>query len=102
MPDRQTPHYNITMTSEASVLVSALGMIAVAVIAALTWKRLSRMRSRPLWIGAALWAIAVPLKFACAFAINKAVFGYITGWHSRPLLLVVGGCFSGVESAIFE
>jgi uncharacterized membrane protein YhfC len=90
------------MKSEAHVLVSGLGMITVAVAAALAWKRLSRMSSRPMWIGAALWAIAVPLKIACAFALNPMIFSHLTGWQSNPLLLMLAGCYFGVQSVVFE
>jgi hypothetical protein len=77
-------------------------MMLVGAAAGFLWRRGLRQSFRPLWIGALLWAVAVALKFACALAINKSVIAFLADWHSRPLLLVAGSCFLGIESAFFE
>lgn len=45
------------------LLVSAAGMMLVGVAAIVFWWRLTRLSFRWFWVGAALWAIAVAIKF---------------------------------------
>lgn len=77
-------------------------MLAVAVIAAVWWRRASGLTLRWLWIGAGLWAAAVALKFASAFMLNKPVIGFLQAQHSPPLFLAGGGLFLGLHSALWE
>ena len=90
------------MNDTIMFLVAGLGMIAVGAMAVILWKRISALPWKWVWIGAGLWALAVFLKVLCALAINQKVIVLLDAWHSRPLLLLGGGLFIGVESSLFE
>ena len=83
-------------------LVPGLGMILVAAVAVVYWRRVSRVQWRWLWAGAGLWTIAVALKILCAILTNERVIGFVKEHLPFPLQVVVGGLFVGIQSSVFE
>jgi hypothetical protein len=91
------------MTTAATILlVSALGMICVALAAVMAWRRVARTGFRWFWIGAGLWAVAVAVKVVLALLTNAAVLGFLKSNLSYPLLLACGGLFIGIQSSVCE
>lgn len=86
----------------ALCLMSALGMITVAVVAVICWRWFSRVQFRWFWAGAGLWAVAVLLKIICALLMNEAVIGFLKEKLPYSPLVLVGGLFVGVQSSVFE
>jgi len=74
----------------------------VAVAAVVYWRRLTRVPYRWFWIGAALWTVAVVIKFAIAIPTNGPIFKYLGTALTYPAYLVVGGLFGGLESSLTE
>jgi hypothetical protein len=83
-------------------LVPGLGMILVAAVAVIYWRRVSRVQWRWFWAGAGLWTIAVALKILCAILTNERVIGFVKEHLPFPLQVVVGGLFVGIQSSVFE
>ncbi len=83
-------------------LVPGLGMILVAAVAALYWRRVSRLQLRWFWAGAGLWTIAVALKIVCALLTNVPVHEFMKENLSYPLLVAGEGLFIGIQSSVFE
>ncbi len=83
-------------------LVPGLGMILVAAVAVVYWRRASRARFRWFWIGAGLWTVAVAVKVLAALASNAAVLGWLKQSLSYPLFVVCGGLFGGLQSSLCE
>ncbi len=83
-------------------LVPNVGMMIVAVVAAVYWQRVSRVQLRWFWAGAGLWMIAVVLKVICALLMNEPVLALMKENLSYPLLVVGGGLFVGIQSSVFE
>jgi len=89
-------------TERLLYLVPGLGMILVAVVAVICWRRVSRVQWRWFWAGAGLWTIAVALKILCAILANERVIGLVKEHLPFPLQVVVGGLFVGIQSSVFE
>ena len=83
-------------------LVPAVGMMIVASIAVIYWRRVSGLRYRWFWTGAALWTVAVALKAACALLTNASVIGFMKENLSYPILVFGGALYLGVQSSLFE
>jgi uncharacterized membrane protein YhfC len=83
-------------------LVSALGMMVVAVASVVYWRRVSEIPLKWFWLGAALWAIGAALKIAFALFANRFVIGFMGQNLAHPLFVLVGGLFVGSESSLFE
>ncbi len=83
-------------------LVPALGMIIVAAIAVIYWRRISLLQMRWFWVGAGLWVVAVALKVVCALLTDTAAIGFMKDNLSYPLLVLGGGLFVGVQSSLCE
>jgi hypothetical protein len=85
-----------------AIFASALGMILVAVVAVVYWRRTSHAGFRWFWIGTGLWTVAVAAKVGVALVINRAVIGLLKASLSHPFLLLFSGLFAGVESSVCE
>lgn len=83
-------------------LVPSVGMMLVAAAAVFYWRRVSGIRFRWFWIGAALWAVSVALKFGCSMLIDTAVIGFLKENLPYPIFVLTGGCYIGVQSSVFE
>jgi len=83
-------------------LVPGLGMILVAAVAVIYWRRASGARFRWFWIGAGLWTVAVAVKVAAALATSAAVIGWLKDCLPYPLFLVCAGVFGGLQSSLCE
>lgn len=83
------------------LFASGFGMMIVAVIAVLMWRRIARAQARWYWVGAALWTIAVVLKIVCALFSNELVLNTLKGLP-HPLYVASGALFVGVQSSVFE
>ena len=83
-------------------LVPGLGMMIVAVLAAVYWCRAARCQVRWLWVGAGLWTVSVALKVVCALLTNGPVIGLMKEHLPYSLLVVGGGLYVGIQSSVFE
>ncbi|MCA9238707.1 MAG: YhfC family intramembrane metalloprotease [Planctomycetales bacterium] len=84
------------------MLVSPIGMIAAGVAAVVFWRREAQPSYRWFWIGAALWTVAVAVKFAIAIPANGPVVNVLNENVSHPMMVLLGGLFIGVESSLTE
>jgi len=83
------------------LFASGFGMMIVAVVAVLLWRRIAHVRAKWYWVGAGLWAVAVILKIICALLSNALVLNLLKGLpHS--LYVALSALFVGVQSSIFE
>ena len=82
---------------ELLYLVPGVGMMIVAVVAAVFWWRVARVPIRWFWVGAGLWAVAVLLKIVCALLTNAAVIGAMKEALPYPLLVLGGGLYVGIQ-----
>ena len=83
-------------------LISGSGIVAVAVVAVIYWRRVSGLGWKWLWAGAGLWAVAVFVKVLYAMAVDRHVFDFLGRSHSYLALVVIGGLYVGVESSVCE
>ena len=77
-------------------------MIAVAAVAVVYWLRISQLPWRWLWIGVALWTVAVVVKFAVAIVINGPVIALLNKIPFYPAYILLGGLFIGIQSSLCE
>ena len=89
-------------TEHLLYLSPGAGMMIVALIAAVLWRRISGVQWRWFWAGAGLWAIAVALKIVSAVLANEAVIGFIKEHMPFALQVVLGGLYVGFQSSLFE
>lgn len=83
-------------------LVSPVGMIIVAAVSVIWFRRVTRAPYRWLWIGAVLWTVAVALKFAIAIPLNGPVVLFLKNHLAYGAYVAVGGLFIGLESSLTE
>jgi len=83
----------------AIFLVSGLGMMLVAALAVIDWRRVPGATARWFWIGAGLWRIAVALKLMCALLSNAAIFAFLRRWPPYWLFVASGGLYLGSSPA---
>jgi hypothetical protein len=83
-------------------IVSATGMMLVAVVAVYYWRRVSAAQFRWFWIGVGLWTVAVAVKLIWAMATHKAIIGFLKQHLSSPLLVASGGLYLGIQSSLCE
>ena len=83
-------------------LIAPVGMMVVAAVAVIYWRRTTRLPYGWLWAGAGLWAVAVFIKFAIAIMTNAAVFTILGKLLSHPALVAIGGLYGGVQSSLCE
>lgn len=91
------------MDNVITALVSSVGMLVVAGIAVIYWRRVSGLQFRWFWVGAGLWTVAVILKGL----LSGPLTNWMAGWlfkAGRPYAFRVlgGGLFIGLESSLFE
>ncbi len=84
------------------MLIPGLGMMLVGALAVGACHRKLRPQARWYWIGAGLWMIAVPLKFAEALLTNEVIFRFLGRALSHPGFVVCGGLYTGIQSSVFE
>jgi uncharacterized membrane protein YhfC len=83
-------------------IVPALGMMVVAAVAVIYWRRKTHLEAKWFWAGAGIWTVAVVLKIVCALLTNAAVMGFLKKHTPYPLLVIGGGLFLGIQSSLFE
>lgn len=83
------------------LFASGIGMMTVAVVAVLVWRRIGRVQVRWYWVGAGLWTVAVALKILVALLSNAFVLNSLKGLP-YPAYLTLGALFVGVQSSFFE
>lgn len=105
MGNRRSPRYTRGVNGDTNLwfsLVSAVGMIVVAAVAATLWLRASRLGWRLLWAGAGLWAASVIVKFFIAAVINARVFEFLKANLPYAALLIAGALYVGLQSSLCE
>jgi hypothetical protein len=80
-------------------LVSAAGMMLVAIVAVLSWQAFTSLRYRWFCVGAALWFAAMAVKEAIV-PIDAVVFPRVV--RSVPPAVLTGGLYVGLECAVCE
>lgn len=83
-------------------IFSAIGMMVVALVAIVCWRRQTRLHFKWFWVGGALWIIAVALKLGLALLTNKAVFAVMREHLPHSLYVIGGGLWVGVQSSLCE
>jgi uncharacterized membrane protein YhfC len=83
-------------------LIPAFGMMAVAVAAVLWWRVKTKAAWRWLFIGAALWTIAVAIKLAIAIATNAAMISFLQTRLPHGAYVTIGSLYVGLQSSICE
>jgi hypothetical protein len=90
------------MTLAARAILSPIGMILVACVAAWSFHRACRALARWYWVGVALWIVAVAIKFAIAIPTNAAVLTAIARRLPTSAFVAAGGLYIGVQSVLCE
>lgn len=83
-------------------LASAGAMMLVAMASVWFWRRRSGVAWRWFWVGAALWAVAVAVKFAIAIPLNKPVLEGGKALSPHWAYLTTGTIYGGVMTGITE
>jgi uncharacterized membrane protein YhfC len=79
-------------------------MMLVAVAGVWFWRRWTGVRWRWFWVGAAVWAVAVAVKFAIAVPLNKPVEGLessLPNWAYLAVGMIYGGGLTGITEIVF-
>ncbi|MBM3859275.1 MAG: DUF4019 domain-containing protein [Verrucomicrobia bacterium] len=92
----------VSLAFTVKLVVSAVGMILVALLAGFGCWHFTRVQLRWFWVGAALWAVAVVLKIAAAYLMNPAMFSFLKEQLPFPWYVAVGGLYVGLHSSVFE
>lgn len=82
--------------------ISAFGMIIVALIPVIYWRRAVKLQYRWFWLGAALWTVAVALKVVSSLILNSPVIGFFNTHLPEMFSGAAGGLFIGIQSSFFE
>ncbi len=90
------------MSNATLILLSGLGMMAVAVASVILWRRRTALAFQWFWIGAALWAAAVALKIVFALLLNPVVIGFLKHALPHTLMVISGSLYLGLMSSVFE
>ncbi len=85
-----------------TALLPGAGMIVVGCAALWYWRRVSGASFRWFSIGAALWLVAVIIKFLIAILSNAVVLKAIKENSSHAAFVTAGGLFIGIESSLCE
>jgi len=86
----------------ARALTSAGAMMLVAAAAVWLWRRLSGAEWKWFWVGAALWIVAVAVKFAIAIPLNERVMVDLKEVVPYWAYVTVGATYGGVMTGVTE
>ena len=84
------------------LLLSGPLMILVTLAFTIGWKRRSGDPWRWQWVGAAIWAVGVALKFACAIPLNKPVLHALESALPHGAYVAAGAVYIGLLTGVFE
>jgi hypothetical protein len=80
-------------------------MILVAVASVVFWRRRTGAWWRWFWVGAAVWAVAVVVKFAIAIPLNGPLYNglktILPCWTYFTAIMIYGGVMTGVTEILF-
>jgi hypothetical protein len=86
-------------------LVSAAGMMLVAVTSVWFWRKLTGVAWRWFWVGALLWTAAVAVKFGIAIPLNGPLLtglkSSVPDWGYLTVGTVYGGVMTGLTEVLF-
>ena len=77
-------------------------MILVALAFTVGWKLWSHDQWRWQWVGAAIWAVGVALKFACAIPLNRPVLHALEAALPHGAYVAAGALYIGLLTCVFE
>ena len=77
-------------------------MMLVAVCSVWFWRRRTGVPWRWFWVGAAIWTIAVAVKFAIAIPLNKPIFEGLKESLPYSVFLTAGAAYGGVLTGVTE
>ncbi len=83
-------------------LITALGMIIVALIPLFYWRRLTNLKFRWFCLGAGLWFVSVELKSIFASLYDETIIGFLSANLPELLSGAAGGLYIGIRSSFFE
>jgi uncharacterized membrane protein YhfC len=90
------------MSSPPSIflLFTGIGMIAVAVVSVVLWKRGRAVSWTAFGLGALAWVVSVALKVAWALPVNRLIQrgldDVLPAWASRPMFWLYIGLLTGI------
>lgn len=87
---------------EWQLLVSGLGMMIVAACAVALYRARTHIRWQWLWIGAAMWAVAVVLKTVAQITLANAALAWLEANFGHAAYVITGAMLVGVQSSAFE
>jgi len=83
-------------------LAAASAMMLVAVASVWFWRRRTGAAWRWFWVGAAVWTVAVAVKFAIAIPLNKPILEALKSSLPHWAYLTTGTIYGGVLTGITE
>ena len=86
----------------AVFLVPGPLMVLVALTAVLIWRRRSGAAWRWFWVGAAVWLVAVVIKFTWAYFLNAPILRLLDKCLSQHAYVLAGGAYIGLQSSVCE
>jgi hypothetical protein len=84
------------------LLVSAGGMMLVALAAVVYWRQFTRLQLRWFWVGVALWIIAVAVKMITAILGLVPFFEFLKERLPHAGYVAAGGIVGGLQSSLCE
>jgi len=83
-------------------MLGALGMMFLGIAVAVVYGVSTRVGWRWLWIGAAVWAVGVALKFGFAIPLNGPIMGALEAALPHGAYLAAGSLYIGLLTGVFE
>ena len=86
-------------------LASDIAMMLVAIAAVWFWRKRTGVPWRWFWVGAALWAVAVAVKFGIAIPLSGPLFtglkSSLPNWAYLTVGTIYGGGLTGITEVLF-
>jgi uncharacterized membrane protein YhfC len=86
-------------------LASAMAMMFVAIASVWFWRKRSGVPWRWFWVGAALWTVAVAVKFGISIPLNGPLLtglkSSLPNWGYLTVGTIYGGIMTGITEVLF-
>lgn len=82
--------------------IPGLGMVLIAFVSVVFWRRSSNVGLRWFWVGAALWTVAVAVKVGVGLLANPSVVGWLKSTLPHAGFIVWGSLYVGAFSSLCE
>lgn len=84
------------------LLLSGIGMMLVAIIAVLYWKRKTKTALRYFLYGSALWVVAILAKIAMNLTVTGPLYYILRDSYSEAVFISLLGLYVGLQTGLFE